>query len=195
MIADYGSDGRLPGDWSTCVKSGDLAAIAVPTDFLGVNYYNRAVLRSETLPEKDNLPRTNALAPESEWTDMGWEVFPEGLYRTLAWLHLAYAPGPLYVTENGASYADGPGPDGRVRDERRRRFVQEHLRAARRALDAGVPLAGYFVWSLLDNFEWERGYDQRFGIVWTDYATQQRIPKDSARWYGRVIAAGSPDVD
>jgi beta-glucosidase len=195
MIADYASDERLPRDWGACVRPGDLAAIAVSTDFLGVNYYHRAVLRSESVPERDNLPRTVVVAPESEWTDMGWEVYPEGLFRTLSRVHFAYAPGPLYVTENGASYADVPGPDGRVRDERRRRFVQEHLRAARRALAAGVPLAGYFVWSLLDNFEWERGYDQRFGIVWTDYATQKRIPKESARWYGRVIAAGSCEVD
>jgi beta-glucosidase len=92
-----------------------------------------------------------------------------------------------YVTENGASWSDAPGPDGRVPDARRIQFLRDHFRAARRAIDAGVPLAGYFVWSLLDNFEWDRGYSQRFGIVWVDYETQRRIPKDSARWYRRVI--------
>jgi beta-glucosidase len=195
MLADYAADGRLPKDWAAQVRPDDLTAIAAPTDFLGVNYYTRAVLRSQAVAEKDNLHRLIFPAPASERTEMGWEVFPEGLHRILHRVHLEYAPGPIYVTENGASYPDGPGPDGRVRDGRRLRFLREHFRAAERAIAAGVPLAGYFVWSLLDNFEWERGYDQRFGIVWTDYATQQRIPKDSALWYRRVIAAGSCEVD
>ena len=195
ILADYARARRLPEDWDAVVKPEDLPAIALPIDFLGVNYYNRAVVRSEAVAEADNLPPTVSLAPPADWTEMGWEVYPEGLYRILARVHFDYGPGPIYVTENGASFSDGPGPDGRVRDTRRLRYLQEHLRAARRAIAAGVPLAGYFVWSLLDNFEWERGYAQRFGIVWTDYPTQRRIPKDSALWYRRVIAAGSPDVD
>jgi beta-glucosidase len=187
MVTDYASDGRLPADWDAVVQAGDLDAIAEPTDFLGVNYYNRTVVRSESLPEADNLPRTVFLAPESEWTEMGWEVHPEGLYQTLCRVHFEYGPARIYVTENGASWSDAPGPDGRVLDARRIQFLREHFRAARHAIDAGVPLAGYFVWSLLDNFEWDRGYSQRFGIVWVDYETQRRIPKDSARWYRRVI--------
>jgi beta-glucosidase len=187
MTADYGADGRLPGDWDAVVQAGDLEAIAEPTDFLGVNYYNRTVVRSDSLPEADNLPRTVFLAPESEWTEMGWEVHPEGLYQTLCRVHFEYGPARIYVTENGASWSDAPGPDGRVPDARRIQFLRDHFRAARRAIEAGVPLAGYFVWSLLDNFEWDRGYSQRFGIVWVDYETQRRIPKDSARWYRRVI--------
>jgi beta-glucosidase len=118
---------------------------------------------------------------------MGWEVHPDGLYQTLCRVHFEYGPARIYVTENGASWSDAPGPDGRVPDHRRIRFLRDHFRAARRAISAGVPLAGYFVWSLLDNFEWDRGYSQRFGIVWVDYATQRRIPKESARWYRRVI--------
>jgi hypothetical protein len=98
------------------VRAGDLDAIAVPTDFLGVNYYNRTVVRSESLPEADNLPRTVFLAPESEWTEMGWEVHPEGLYQTLCRVHFDYGPARIYVTENGASWSDAPGPDGRVPD-------------------------------------------------------------------------------
>ena len=195
MIAAYARDGRLPKDWDRIVRPGDLETIATPTDFLGVNYYNRTVVRSEVTPEAENAPRTVFLAPEAEWTEMGWEIFPEGLYQILCRVYFEYAPRRLYVTENGASFGDPPGPDGRVRDERRRLFVKEHLRAARRAIAAGVPLAGYFLWSLFDNFEWERGYRQRFGTVWVDYETQARIPKDSALWYRRVIAASSAEVD
>ena len=121
---------------------------------------------------------------------MGWEVYPPGLYDILTRVHRDYQPAKIYITENGASYSDGPDDSGRVRDERRTAYLQEHLAHARRAVQAGVPLAGYFVWSLLDNFEWAKGYAQRFGVVWVDYATQQRIPKDSARWYARMIAAG-----
>jgi beta-glucosidase len=195
MLADYASDGRLPKDWDRLAAPGDLEAIAEPTDFLGVNYYNRAVVRSESVPEAKNLPRTVFMAPESEWTEMGWEVYPDGLYRILCRVHFEYGPRSLYITENGASWSDGPGSDGRIRDERRRVFVQEHLRAARRAMAAGVPLDGYFVWSLMDNFEWERGYAQRFGVVWVDYETQRRIPKDSALWYRRVIESNSAETD
>ncbi|MCJ7556522.1 MAG: family 1 glycosylhydrolase, partial [Gammaproteobacteria bacterium] len=99
-----------------------------------------------------------------------------------------YQPGKLYITENGASYSDGRDKDGRIRDQRRLNYLQEHFAASHRAIECGVPLAGYFVWSLMDNFEWDKGYVQRYGIVWVDYATQQRIPKDSALWYKQVIA-------
>jgi beta-glucosidase len=94
----------------------------------------------------------------------------------------------MYITENGASYSDGPDQAGRIRDERRLNYLRDHFAAAKRAIDAGVPLAGYFVWSLMDNFEWAKGYTQRFGIVWVDYPTQKRTPKDSALWYRQVIA-------
>jgi beta-glucosidase len=195
MVADYAAAGQLPADWDRVVAPGDFETIAEPTDFLGLNYYNRTVVRSETLPESANQPRSVFLAPESEWTEMGWEVYPDGLYAILCRLHFDYAPRRIFVTENGASWSDAPGQDGRVRDERRRAFMRDHFRAARRAIDAGVPLAGFFAWSLFDNFEWERGYSQRFGMVWVDYATQRRIPKDSARWYQRVIAANSAEVE
>ncbi|HVK69080.1 MAG TPA: GH1 family beta-glucosidase [Polyangium sp.] len=191
MIADYIAAGHLPPEGFTDVRPGDLKIIATPCDFLGVNYYNRTVTRSDKVPEEENLPRTVHVAPRSEWTDMEWEVYPDGLRQLLTRLHLEYGPAKLYVTENGASYSDGPDAEGRVRDERRTRFLRDHFLAARRAIDAGVPLAGYFVWSLLDNFEWERGYTQRFGIVWVDYTTQKRIPKDSALWYRGVIAANA----
>lgn len=118
---------------------------------------------------------------------MGWEVHPDGLFQILARLRAEYEVPKLFITENGASYSDGPGVEGHVADTRRQRYVQDHLLAAHRAIEFGVPLAGYFVWSLLDNFEWERGYTQRFGVTWVDYVTQRRVPKDSALWYRDVI--------
>jgi beta-glucosidase len=158
----------------------------VPTDFLGINYYSRNVLRDEQAP--DNLPPTVRQAPLEEWTEIPWEVYPDGLYDILCRLERDYHPGRLYITENGASYSDGPSFDGRVHDERRIAYLRGHLAAAERAILAGVPLAGYFYWSLLDNLEWGRGYTQRFGLVWVDYETQDRIPKDSALWYRDLIA-------
>jgi beta-glucosidase len=202
MIADYVSRGHLHRGRSNgghsllpFVLPGDLQAIAVRTDFLGINYYNRTVARSDRIPESENAPRTVFLAPVCDWTDMGWEVYPEGLMEVLLRVHRDYGPTKIYVTENGASYVQGPDESGRVADEKRVRFVRDHLLAARRAIDEGVPLAGYFLWSLLDNFEWDRGYTQRFGITWVDYETQRRIPKDCAFWYSRVIAENAVPTD
>ncbi|HLK37568.1 MAG TPA: GH1 family beta-glucosidase [Polyangiaceae bacterium] len=186
MVGDYEERGYLRGGLRV-VKPGDLRAIATTTDFLGVNYYNRTVVRSDRIAEDANHPRTVLLAPESEWTDMGWEVYPEGLFHTLMRLREEYRVRKLYITENGASYSEGPNDSGRVADAKRQKFVGDHLVEAHRAIQAGVPLAGYFVWSLLDNFEWDRGYTQRFGITWVDYATQKRVAKDCAFWYRDVI--------
>lgn len=194
MVADHIAAGHLPPEGLTVVQPGDLKAISVKCDFLGINYYNRTVLRSNKVPESENEPRNVFLAPEKEWTEMGWEVYPDGLREILLRVHLEYRPRKIYVTENGASYSTPPGADGRVRDEKRLHFLRDHFVAARRAMEGGVPLAGYFVWSLLDNFEWDRGYSQRFGIVWVDYKTQQRIPKDSALWYRGVIAENAVPV-
>jgi beta-glucosidase len=106
----------------------------------------------------------------------------------LGWLYYAYKIPKIYVTENGASFSDGPDKEGRVRDARRIDYLRTHFAAAHQAIQHGVPLAGYFVWSLLDNFEWGFGYSQRFGIIWVDYDTRERILKDSAHWYREVIA-------
>lgn len=171
------------------VQPGDFAAIATPTDFQGVNYYTRAVVKASA-PD-DPMPvddLANATLPR---TEMNWEVYPQGLYDLLCRLHFEYKPARLYVTENGCSYSDGPGADGAVHDQRRIDYLRAHFVAAQRAIAAGVPLAGYFVWSLMDNFEWARGYAQRFGMVWVDFATQQRIVKDSALWVRDVIAANA----
>ncbi len=174
------------------VLPSDLEAIAVPTDFLGVNYYSRRVARDEEAA--DNLPPE--ILADRPRTEMGWEEYPEGLYGLLNRLYFDYCPPKLYITENGASFGTGPDATGRVADTRRLNYLREHFSAARRAMNNGVPLAGYFVWSLLDNFEWAEGYRQRFGIVWVDYETQQRLPKDSALWYRDVIAHnGFPTVN
>ena len=164
------------------IEAGDMATIAAPTDFLGVNYYTRAVVKAGEgiMPEQIKV----ADAPH---TEMGWEVHPDSLYRLLMRLHYDYRPRRLYVTENGASYGTGLDENGRVPDIDRLNFLRDHFHAAHRAIAQGVPLDGYFVWSLMDNFEWGEGYEQRFGIVWVDFETQKRTPKASALWYRDVI--------
>jgi len=165
------------------IEPGDLLQISVPVDFLGVNYYTRAVVADD--PNAAYLRLRTVRPPYSEYTEMGWEVYPEGLYKLLRRLHEEYRPRALYITENGCALADRP-EDGRVHDPRRISYLREHLIQVQRAIQEGVPLQGYFVWSLLDNFEWAHGYAKRFGIVYVDYATQARILKDSALFYRQV---------
>jgi beta-glucosidase len=193
QVADYQRLGRLPPGPLPFVADGDLETIAVRTDFLGINYYSRAICRSDAIPESENLPRVlHEVGPEGR-TDIGWEVFPQGLGDLLRRL-AALAPGlPIVVTENGASDATPPDADGRVPDHRRRAYLQTHLDACQRAIADGVPLIGYFAWSLMDNFEWAYGYAQRFGLFWVDYTTQERRWKDSARWYARLTSHGDLD--
>jgi beta-glucosidase len=179
------------------VLDGDLATIATPTTFLAVNYYSRHVVAAPPAGERPGRPGTPSPWPGSEnvrfvgrglpTTAMGWEIDPAGLTETLLRLHREYPPLPLYVTENGAAFEDVVGPGGGVEDPERIRFIAAHLRAGHDAIAAGVPLRGYFVWSLMDNFEWAQGYQARFGLVRVDYPTQRRIPKASARWYAQVI--------
>jgi beta-glucosidase len=186
MVHDYVEKGYLPAaGLSGLVRDGDMRAIAAATDFLGVNYYNRAVVRSEAVPDAENLART--VFVDDERTDIGWEVYPEGMCETLTRVHREYRPAKIFITENGASYSDGPDESGRVMDTKRVRFLRDHLLAVHRAIELGVPVKGYFAWSLMDNYEWDQGYSQRFGITWVDYETQRRIPKDSAHWYRRTI--------
>jgi len=163
------------------VRSGDLDTIAAPTDFLGVNYYTRVRVRAT--PSGHEL-----LPPMYPVTQMGWELYPEGLHDTLVRLHRDYAPSALYVTENGAAYPDVPVDDERVADPERTRYLRTHLAQVRRAIAAGAPVRGYFAWSLMDNFEWAFGYTRRFGLYYTDFTTQRRILKDSGRFYAEVAA-------
>jgi beta-glucosidase len=119
---------------------------------------------------------------------MGWEVYANGLYDLLVRVSAEYGPSAIYITENGAAYGHAPDASGSVHDLPRTRYLHDHLDACLRAVRDGVPLAGYFVWSLLDNYEWAEGYKKRFGVIWVDYETQQRIPKGSAHWYRGVAA-------
>jgi beta-glucosidase len=167
------------------VQDGDHAAIAAPLDFLGVNYYSRQVLRANPNGERPLVVRD----PDASYTAMDWEIYPNGLFDLLVRLRDEYDPPPIYITENGAAFADHPTHDREVEDPERQAYIEAHVAAIGRAIEAGVPMAGYFVWSLLDNFEWAHGYSKRFGIVYVDYPTLERVPKGSYRWYRDFIAA------
>ncbi|HJV60096.1 MAG TPA: GH1 family beta-glucosidase [Albitalea sp.] len=168
---------HLGGD-APRVEEGDLRNIRTPLDFLGLNYYTRGVVGSAS-----SAPPSGA-----DLTDMGWEVYPQGLTELLVRLKRDYPLPPLYITENGAAYADTPEGD-RVHDPLRREYLRRHIAAVADAIAADVDVRGYFVWSLFDNFEWAFGLGKRFGLVYVDYATQRRIPKDSAFWYRDFVAA------
>jgi beta-glucosidase len=178
------------GDAIPVVDPGDMEMIAAPLDFLGVNYYQNRFVRA--VSAETNPFGFVGLSPEElidagyEVTEMGWPVMPDGLRELLVGLYRQYHPANLYVTENGAAFSDQV-KEGAVHDERRVEYLKEHLSAARRAISDGVPLRGYFVWSLMDNFEWAHGYSKRFGIIYVDYETQERVPKDSALYYQRVM--------
>ncbi len=198
--------GRYPDDLRTDVASisdlsfvldGDEKTINTPLDVLGVNYYTRHVVRASGGGAPAS-PHATAWVGSTDVeqvylglprTEMGWEIDPQGLYDVLSRVHREYGPVPLYVTENGAAFADEPGPDGAVDDQQRIDYLDGHFRVARRAIDDGIDLRGYFVWSMLDNFEWAWGYAKRFGLIHVDYATLQRTPKASARWFARVTRA------
>jgi beta-glucosidase len=174
------------GDAAPPVRDGDLELIAAPLDFVGVNNYSRTVVSASA----EGGATVEGPAHDAPTTAMGWEIYPDGLYELLTRLHREYGVQCLYVTENGAAFDDVPGGDGRIDDRDRIAYLDRYLGAVARAIDEGVPVRGYFVWSLLDNFEWAEGYAARFGIVYVDYPTQERIPKASFRWYRDLIASG-----
>ncbi|GAA1699447.1 beta-glucosidase [Mycolicibacterium murale] len=176
------------------VQDADAAVIAAPIDFLGVNYYFREVVKAGTgTPAADPHARAwvgstdvQPVRTDLPTTAMGWEIDPSGLYDVLTWVHRDYGPVPIYVTENGAAFDDVREEDGAIRDNDRIAFLDSHFRATLQAVEDGADVRGYFVWSLMDNFEWAYGYDKRFGLIHVDYATQARTPKDSARWFAEV---------
>jgi len=164
----------------------DLAAIRGAPDFLALNYYTREVTRHD--PARLPVRASGVRQPRATHTELGWEVYPQGLADTLAWLERRYGRLPVYITENGAAFYDPPTAEGTLlQDPLRVAYYRDHLRVVHAALARGVDLRGYFAWSLLDNFEWGQGFSKRFGIVHVDYATQRRTPKASARFYERVI--------
>ncbi|MEU5564760.1 GH1 family beta-glucosidase [Micromonospora musae] len=171
------------------VRDEDLAVIAAPIDVLGVNYYNPTGVRA---PQQGS-PLPFELAPLDGYprTAFDWPVAPDGLHELLGWLHRTYGDTlpPVEITESGCAYDDVPDADGRVHDPERVAYLDGHLRAVRAALDDGVDVRGYFVWSLLDNWEWAEGFTKRFGLVHVDYATQARTPKSSYAWLRDAIAA------
>ncbi|HWT25467.1 MAG TPA: GH1 family beta-glucosidase [Solirubrobacteraceae bacterium] len=176
------------------VQDGDLETIAQPLDALGINYYFRHLVRAGSGDRfGGGTPQVGAgdveiVSRGLPRTEMGWEIDPEGLYHILTRVWREYGPPPLWVTENGRASADVVADDGGVHDADRIEYLDAHFRAAHRAIEDGVDLRGYFVWTLMDNFEWAYGESKRFGIVHVDYETQQRTPKDSSRWFAGVIA-------
>jgi beta-glucosidase len=175
--------------------AGDLALSRRPVDFLGVNYYRREVIAAD---RDAGFLQASSVRMPGEHTEMGWEVYPTGLTELLARVHREYQPAALVITENGAAFADvlRGSPDGgeTVADGRREAYLRAHLAAAHAAVQAGAPLRGYFVWSLMDNFEWAHGYSKRFGLAYVDYKTQRRIVKQSGRWFSRVARENAVGV-
>jgi beta-glucosidase len=174
----------------------DLEAISAPIDFLGINYYSRHTTKAGT---SDGTPSAN---PGSEFveyidtgaarTQMGWEIHPDGMIDVLEMAHEALPELPLYITENGSAYEDVVGLDGSVDDPERLAYLEAHVAACQEAVTRGLPLGGYFVWTLMDNFEWAWGFSRRFGLVHVDYDTQKRTPKASARWFAEFLSESDP---
>ena len=173
------------------IDPGDLVAIARPMDMLGVNYYTRVVCAAPGVADVDRPPPL--VTAQGEPTDMGWEIYPQGLYETVVRDFREYGHTSIYITENGAAY-DVPMVDGAIADPLRQSYLRQHIAEMHRAIEDGVPLDGYFVWSLLDNFEWAHGYSKRFGIVGVDFDDQTRTVKDSGKWFAGVAARNSFDA-
>jgi beta-glucosidase len=187
------------------VEPDDEGIIAAPIDILGVNYYRPTVIAAASgsqgsdggfgevgRPPWPGAERITSVPRPGPRTSMGWDIDAPSLTALLRHIADRYGPVPLYVAENGAAFDDEVRPEGRVDDKGRIGYLDQHVRAALAAGANGVDLRGFFVWSLMDNFEWSEGYARRFGLVYVDYPTQRRIPKDSAHWYGQVIGDGGP---
>ena len=185
--------GRYPAlleeDLAPYLQPDDLATIHQPLDYFGVNHYSPNYIKHD--PDAV-LGYSNAPPPEgTPVTGMGWEISPRAFYDQLMDIHQRYGPIPIYVTENGAGYEETVSPDGQIHDDYRVAFLEGYLGAMHEAIDAGADVRGYFIWSLLDNFEWAFGYAKRFGLVYIDYATLKRIPKKSFEYYRKVAAANA----
>jgi beta-glucosidase len=174
------------------IRPGDVDAIKVPLDFIGINLYTGAIIADN--PEDKNIGARSIARPGVERTDFGWEVWPEALYRMIMRIWSDYRL-PIYVTENGCSYGDGPDEHGAVRDERRISFLRRYIGEVGRAIGEGADVRGYYHWTSTDNFEWAEGYQQRFGLIHVDFPTQRRTIKSSGYWYRDLIRSNAIEVD
>jgi beta-glucosidase len=176
--------------YSFPVLDGDMDLIAEPTDFIGINYYSEfAVKWDENSPGNVGFDHSY-----QEKTDMDWPIVPQGLYRMMDYLRTNYNNPDIYITENGCAYRDEPNSDmTRCHDPKRIEYLKQHFAVIKKAIENGIRVKGYYLWSFIDNFEWAYGYTKRFGIVYCDYKTQKRIPKDSYYYYREVIA-GFEDI-
>lgn len=176
------------------IRSGDMDLIHQPLDFLGINNYSRSFVRASRVPGFRFMANTDVAEHEFvrdgvQYTAMGWEVYPRGIYELLTMIRDEYENIPVYITENGAAYSDVMEEDGTVNDNLRRDFLKSYLSEVQRACDEGAACRGYFVWSLLDNFEWAEGYAKRFGLIHVDYPSGTRTIKNSGYWYRDFIAS------
>ncbi len=178
------------------IQAADMALISTPLDFLGVNYYSRTLIRTRRGVDTEQSISEGyeqvVPVPGASYTEMAWEIYPQGLRDALLRVQQDYAPRLMIVSENGAAFTDQWNGKNQVSDIRRMQYLQEHIQELEEARLQGVPLCGYFVWSFLDNYEWIDGYSKRFGLVYVDYATQRRIVKESGRWYAAFIATQTP---
>jgi beta-glucosidase len=170
------------------IQEGDLALISAPIDFLGLNNYSRQLIRGAATQPLPDRCETVPVVPGACYTEMGWEIYPQGLRDILLRLNERYTLPDVYITENGAAFRDVWDGGEVVSDPRRVEFLQDYLAGIGEAIALGVPLRGYFVWSLMDNFEWAEGYSKRFGVVYVDYPTQKRVLKESGIWYADLLA-------
>ncbi|GAA1939825.1 GH1 family beta-glucosidase [Kitasatospora viridis] len=204
--ADLKADTGHLVDWEKLVHPGDEAAIGAPIDLLGLNYYTPTLVSEAADGVGGNAHDPHGSSEHSPWpgaehvlfhlppgrtTEMGWSIDPTGLYDLITETARAKPGLPLLITENGAAFADTLAADGTVHDPERIAYLHGHLAAVHRAIEDGADVRGYFLWSLLDNFEWSYGYHKRFGAIYVDYPTQRRIPKSSAAWYARTVRANA----
>jgi beta-glucosidase len=186
VVAELGAHGLTDHETGGgLVRPGDLARIAAPTDFVGVNHYTNLRIRHDPSASRDGV---QMIPVEPAPTSFGWSDTPSALRDVLLRVAREFTPLPIHVTENGAAFADYPTPDGEVRDPERVHYLAGYTAGVAEAVAAGADVRGYFVWSFLDNFEWSHGFSKRFGLVYVDYPTQRRIPKQSAYWYRDLIA-------
>jgi beta-glucosidase len=184
LLGQYPEEGlQLAGQWMPELKPEDLQQMSVPIDFLGLNYYTRMVVRDDPgFP----VVRASQVLPEGNEYSMMWEIYPEGMHEMVSRVWEDYRPPEIWITENGIPLGDDLDHDGRIRDYRRIRYLEDHIAQVHRTIEDGIPVKGYLHWSLMDNFEWAFGYRMRFGLVHVDFDTLERTIKESGRWFSDV---------